>query len=219
MHLEDESLDAAVQGPFTAIRLPYKDNSYSLILVGCSGAPASLEDFGLAAHLLTGEGFETQPVNVSIPHVKLQGGEDLMGALDSMGLSSARQRPDALRGFSDQPLQITQVLHRTTIDLDEVGTVATASTAVSVKSGVAAPVPTSSPLLQTGLFCSPRDDQAGLCLMIGMSAILPEAACNFGNKRGREERRWECTSLSGLEPDSQEPASGWWFPLIQSRRN
>ena len=56
MHLEDESLDAAVQGPFTAVRLPYKDSRYSLILVGRSGAPAGLKDFAPAAHLLTGDG-------------------------------------------------------------------------------------------------------------------------------------------------------------------
>ena len=168
MHLEDEALDAAVQGPFTAVRLPYKESRYSLILVGRSGAPARLEDFGPAAHLLTGDGFTTQPVNVSIPHVRLQGGEDLIDALDSMGLSSARQRPDALRGFSDQPLQIAQVLHRTSIDLDEVGTVATASTTVSAKSGAAPPVPNQLTLIADRPFLfALRDDQAGLCLMMG----------------------------------------------------
>ncbi len=157
MHLEDESLDAAVQGAFTAIRLPYKDSRYSLILVGRSGAPASLEDFGPAAHLLTGDGFKTQPVNVSIPHVKLQGGEDLMGALDSMGLSSAWQRPDALRGSQTSRCRSRRffIERRSTSMRWERSPRPARPSPPNLE--LQLPCRTSSPLLQTGLFCSPSE--------------------------------------------------------------
>lgn len=167
MHLTGV-LDTAVAGPFAAVRLPYADGRYSLILLGRGGAPAGLTDFAPAAHLLTGEGFKARPVSISVPRVRLEAGADLIGALDSMGLSPAREEPDSLIGFSDQALQIGQVLHRTTIDIDEVGTVAAASTAMSMGVTSAPPLPNALSFVADRPFLfALRDDRADLCLMMG----------------------------------------------------
>jgi len=73
-----------------------------------------------------------------LPRLLVSSREDLTATLDALGLRAARLAPDSLSGFTADAAQITRVLQRLELRLNEEGTEAAAATAVTVERGATA---------------------------------------------------------------------------------
>jgi serpin B len=70
-------------------------------------------------------------------------------------------------GISDRPLRISSVIHKTTLDVDEAGTTATAATAVVMPMSIqfgGTPIVVN---VDHPFFCIIRDDRSGAVLFLG----------------------------------------------------
>jgi serine protease inhibitor len=113
---------------FTAVELSYAEADYKLVVVTCRGAPSSFSELAEASSWLGGEGFRLQAGELSLPRFSMSHSEDLLPAVDALGLAVARKAPEALIGFGAQQT-IAQLIQKTEILVNEEGTEATAATA------------------------------------------------------------------------------------------
>ena len=121
---------------FAGVELPYSDGRFSMIIVTTrSERAAPVSRFRPAAAWLAGEGFTEQQGDVALPRFDVSSREDLTGSLDALGLRAVRRRPDALSGFSPDPLRITRVFQRVELRVTEEGTEAAAATAAIAERG------------------------------------------------------------------------------------
>ena len=124
---------------FVAVQLAYTSD-YELVVVTSKDAPLGVGEFAGAADWLGGQGFSQSDGEVVLPRFSASGSEQLLGALDALGLAEARQSPDALKGFAAAPQVIAQVMQKTELRINEEGTEAAAATAV-ITTRSAAPLP------------------------------------------------------------------------------
>ncbi len=132
---------AAVDG-MTAVSLPYNGGVSCVFILPDEGGMEK------AVGTITGSGFGTlragmarAEVILSIPKLKARTMFSARPALERMGMGSAFSDGADFSGISTaERLQISDVLHAATVDMDEVGTVATAVTAIGVRV-TSAPMP------------------------------------------------------------------------------
>ena len=119
------------------LSLPYQGNTFSMLFILPDGK--SPGDLARAEKMLSAETVSDWParmavteVTVSIPRFKFAWGSiDLKPALQALGLGLPFT-PDAdFSGISTNALRISDVVHKTFIDVNESGTEAAASTSVS----------------------------------------------------------------------------------------
>jgi serpin B len=116
---------------FVAVDLPYATTGFSLVVLTSKEAPASLKDFAPVADWLTGGDFTATKGELALPRFSLTGGADLLPVLDNLGLRRARLSRFAFSLLSPAGQVITEVLQKTVIKVDEEGTEAAATTAVT----------------------------------------------------------------------------------------
>ena len=124
----------AVTNDFTAVELPYKNDKFSMHLF----LPAYGKTLDALIDKLDGEswndwleGFsEHEKVQVTMPKFKFDYKRSLMGDLAGMGLGIAFTDAADFSGVSDIELLISEVIHKTYIDVNEEGTEAAAVTAI-----------------------------------------------------------------------------------------
>lgn len=114
---------------FVAIDLPFADERFSLVVATTTGKPATARDFAPVAAWLSGAGFAPHEGDLALPRFAASGREDLMKTLDGLGLHKARRSATALAGFGPG-VELTQVIQRAMIEVDEEGAEAAAATAV-----------------------------------------------------------------------------------------
>lgn len=112
---------------FVAVELPYASEGYSLVLVTTRREPAAAKDFSSVAGWLTGDGFLSAPGEVALPRFAASSGYDLLPVLKSLGL----RVPNALPGFARGELRLVRAQQRVEVAVDEEGTEAAATTAVT----------------------------------------------------------------------------------------
>ncbi|XP_054481489.1 alpha-2-antiplasmin [Anoplopoma fimbria] len=123
--LDDPEMEAQVAS------FPFKGNTSFLIVMplpGRGNVSSVLPKLNISDLYRRLPQEETMQVN--LPKVKLQYGQELQDALTSMGLGSLFSGPD-LAGISDEPLRVGSVRHASTIELSEDGVEASATTAVT----------------------------------------------------------------------------------------
>ncbi|XP_045896223.1 alpha-2-antiplasmin [Micropterus dolomieu] len=123
--LDDPELEAQVAS------FPFKRNTSFLIvmpLLGRGNVSSVLPKLNISD--LYRRLPQEKTMQVNLPKVKLQYRQELQEALTSMGLGSLFSGPD-LSGISDHPLRVTGVRHASTIELNEEGAEASATTAVT----------------------------------------------------------------------------------------
>ena len=124
---------ASLEG-LQAVELPYKDDKFSMHLF--LPAPGSTVDELIGD--LNGETWdewmsaytETDEVQVTMPKFKFEYDRSLVDDLKEMGLGVAFTDMADFSGISEIPLLISEVIHKTYIDVNEEGTEAAAVTAV-----------------------------------------------------------------------------------------
>src|SRR5262249_5848138 len=126
-------------GRFTAVDLGYKSGRFSLTLVTTRDAPATFAEFAGVTDWLSGHAFELSSVNIQMPRFTLRQSMDLLPALDAAGLARARHDRIAFAPITSNVLEISAILQKVYLGINEQGTEAAAATAVTVRAASIAP--------------------------------------------------------------------------------
>jgi serine protease inhibitor len=102
-----------------------------MVVVTTRDKPARAREFARVTGWLGGEGFAESEGELALPRFSSSGSDELLGALDALGLRRGRVSPTALQGLSPVPQIITRVVQKTELRVDEAGTEAAAATAVT----------------------------------------------------------------------------------------
>ena len=119
------------------LRLPYQGNAFSMLFILPDGKSA--DDFAHAEEKLSATSLaawtsrmKVAEVVVRIPRFKFSWGSTILNpALEALGLKLAFTPKADFSGITEKPLYINKVIHQTYIEVNEMGTEATASTAAS----------------------------------------------------------------------------------------
>jgi serpin B len=144
MHLE-AALDYAHGDGYQAVLLPYKHGSLAMAIVLPDGPLAEfpLESLGgvpaVLGRLLAER--ETYQVDLRLPRFRIEVASRLGPTLRQMGVARAFSGNADFSGITDEPLAISEVVHKAFIDVAEEGTEAAAATAVVMLRSMARPRP------------------------------------------------------------------------------
>jgi serine protease inhibitor len=159
---------------FIAAELGYANPNFRLVVVTTKNAPVKAAEFAGVAGWLNGQGFNTQKGEIALPKLTLSARGELLQPLDSLGLSIARHAPDALEGFSDEPLVISRILQKIELRINEEGTEGAAATAVVTTRSLALPDHVRMVVDKPFVFAL-RDEKTGLILFMGYVGAPPAA--------------------------------------------
>ena len=130
----ESAFNASFTARYTAVELPYKNNKFSMFLfLPAEGITVDELAGGLDADTWKEwlEGFsEIKDFTVQMPRFKFEYQRSLADDLKAMGLEVAFTDQADFSGISPEHLQISDVIHKTYIDVNEKGTEAAAVTAV-----------------------------------------------------------------------------------------
>ncbi|MGP8101121.1 MAG: serpin family protein [Candidatus Cybelea sp.] len=165
----------------------YAGSGYELVRLGYRGDRFAMyvvlprQGTGLAMESTLGPAFATalayatpRRVNLHLPKLHLAYETDLVSPLTNIGLGVAFSDGADFSGISDTSLKISGVIHKTTLDVDEAGTTATAATAV-VMTATARYDPIVPIVVKVDhpFFCIIRDDKTGAVLFLGAIGDVP----------------------------------------------
>ena len=130
----ESTFNVAFTEDFSAVELPYKNNKFSMFLF----LPAESKTVNGLVEALDGERWnhwleefnEAEEFRVYMPKFKFEFDRSLADDLIDMGLGIAFTGQADFSGISDIPLLISDVIHKTYIDVNEEGTEAAAVTAI-----------------------------------------------------------------------------------------
>jgi serpin B len=142
MHVQINAGYAKSDG-YEAIELPYDGGDTSLLVIAPSAGSFAQFDAALSGQQILDvlAGLNSTPVELSFPKAKLTGAFKLRAPLESLGMTAAFGGGDFSGISKSAQLAIGEVFHRTSLDLDEGGTEATAATAVDVDVDTSDPLP------------------------------------------------------------------------------
>ncbi|MFE5579813.1 serpin family protein [Kitasatospora sp. NPDC056531] len=127
--------------PWQAVELPYKDGNLVMDLIvpaqgGFAAFTKGLDQPQLDRIL---GALSAQPVDLQLPRFHFDTSNELTSALRSLGVHSVFDHAD-LSGIAKEPLAVSTVVQKATVQVDEEGTVAAAGSGVGIVAG-AAPAP------------------------------------------------------------------------------
>ena len=175
MHLNSGRYEFKKDRRFIAVTLPYHRSDYAMTIVTTRGRPAGVRAFEPVAGWLSGLGFKFKSGDVAMPRFSLSDSHSLLGALDALGLRRGRLSPGALRGFSSRPMQISRILQRTKIKVDEKGTVAAAATMVMTMRSAVMTREYLRMIVDKPFMFALRNERTGLILLAGYVGKPSEA--------------------------------------------
>lgn len=133
MH-QETSLELVDGEKYTALRVPYANGSFAMTIL--------LPDEGIAVDDVIGElnsdewnkirtEQPKQNMKLFLPRFKIECNYDLIPTLNELGMKEAFSSPKGFGNISDQEIFISDVKHKTFIEVDEKGTEAAAVTSIS----------------------------------------------------------------------------------------
>ena len=159
--------DYRQEGRFTAIDLPYKNSRFSLVVITTNDKPASANEFGSVANWLYGEGFSSGRVQLSLPRFTIEDNNEMLKALEKLGLKEGMTSPTAFAGLAINLAGISGITQRTYLRVDEEGSEAAAATAVVIERSVAQRLDPVEMKVDKPFMFALRDAETGLILMSG----------------------------------------------------
>lgn len=152
------------------VRLGYQGGRFAMyIVLPARGSGLSMEGTLAQSFSDALARASLRPVELHLPKMHLAYGANLVSPLKSLGLGVAFSDRADFGGISALPMKISGVIHKTTLDVDEKGTTATAATAI-VMEATAIQVPQEPPVVvkvDHPFFCLIRDDRTGALLFLG----------------------------------------------------
>jgi serine protease inhibitor len=159
---------------FAAVDLRYKSNRFSLVIVTSRAKPASMRDFAGVSNWLTGENFNETEVDLRMPRFTLRQGNELLPALDAAGLKQVRFDSGAFSRLSPDRIDMSSVVQKVFLAVNEQGTEAAAATAITTRT---ASIRVQDKLVVDKPFIfALRDKVSGLVLMSGYVGSIPAEA-------------------------------------------
>ncbi len=160
---------------YQLVRLGYEGDRFAMYIV-LPARGSGLEMEGTLAQTFADALAHAGPrtVELHLPKMHLAYSANLVAPLSNLGLGVAFSDRANFSGVSDLPMKISGVIHKTTLDVDEKGTTATAATAV-VMEATAIQVPQQPPVVvrvDHPFFCIIRDDSSGALLFLGAIGSL-----------------------------------------------
>jgi serpin B len=125
------------------------------------------------------EGFSTQTVNLSMPRFKIEykAADELKAALSAMGMGVAfdpgQADFSAMAELPGRNVFISEVVHKTFLDVNEAGTEAAAATSVGMAM-TAAPMQPIKMVVDHPFLCAIVDSETGAVLFVG-AIVNPKA--------------------------------------------
>jgi serpin B len=169
---QEKAGEKAGERTFVAIDLPFADERFSLVVVTTKEKPSAPKDFAPVASWLSGAGFKVQPGDLALPRFAAAGRDELLPALDSLGLRDARRSPAALQGFGSD-VTLTQVTQRAMIEVDEEGAEAAAAT-VAIGTRTLEPDDSIHMVVDKPFVFALRDKETGMILVAGYAGQPPK---------------------------------------------
>lgn len=122
------------EGGFEAVEMPYVGDELSMLVVVPTGSFADFEASLTGEKVLDILGrLQPREVDLGFPKLKVESAMSLKAPLQSLGMNQAFDRSADFSGMSTaEKLRISDVLHKTFLQIDEKGTEAAAATAVTV---------------------------------------------------------------------------------------
>lgn len=154
---------------FQVVRLGYRGERFAMYVVLPKQGTGLTMESALSRALAAALAHATpQRVDLHLPKLHFAYGTDLVAPLTDLGLGIAFSDRADFGGISDRPMRIGSVIHKTTLDVDEAGTTATAATAVVMETAVRVePNPPIVVKVDHPFFCIIRDDRSGAVLFLG----------------------------------------------------
>jgi serine protease inhibitor len=160
-------------GRFAAVDLRYKSGRFSLTLITTRDTPATFAEFAGVTNWLAGNEFELSSVNLQMPRFTLRQSMDLLPALDGAGLASARHDRTAFAPITSNVLDISAILQKVYLGINEQGTEAAAATSVMVRAASIVPTRIDAIALDKPFIFALRDNATGLILLSGYIGQVP----------------------------------------------
>lgn len=162
---------------FAAIDLRYKASRFALVIATSRHKPASMQDFANVSHWLTGDNFTDTDVDLRMPRFTLRQGTELLPALDAAGLRQVRFSPTAFSRLSPDRIDMSSVIQKVFLAVNEKGTEAAAATAVTTRTAVIKMKLNEDRLVVDKPFIfALRDRISGLVLVSGYVGSIPAEA-------------------------------------------
>jgi serpin B len=162
---------------FAAVDLRYKASRFSLVIATSRNKPASMQDFASISNWLTGENFTDTDVDLRMPRFTLRRGAELLPALDAAGLRQARFSPTAFSQLSPDRVDMSSVVQKVFLAVNEQGTEAAAATALTTRTAMIKLRLNEDRLVVDKPFIfALRDKLSGLVLMSGYVGSIPAEA-------------------------------------------
>jgi serpin B len=162
---------------FAAVDLRYKASRFSLVIATSRNKPASMQDFASISSWLTGENFTDTDVDLRMPRFTLRRGAELLPALDAAGLRQVRFSPTAFSRLSPDRVDMSSVVQKVFLAVNEQGTEAAAATALTTRTAMIKLRLNEDRLVVDKPFIfALRDKLSGLLLMSGYVGNIPAEA-------------------------------------------
>ncbi len=154
---------------FQAISLPYGTGRISMYIF-LPASTYSIHEFQKSINAKAWgnwlDGFGEAEGEVMIPRLKIEYGGDLLTGLIALGGNEIAG--DDLAGIGAGPLQISSVMHKAIVEVNEEGTEAAAVTAVMLGRGVSRPSKRFTLIADRPFFMAIRDNGTGAVLFTGI---------------------------------------------------
>jgi serine protease inhibitor len=160
-------VDFRQDGRFVAVDLPYKNSRFSLVVITTNDKPASAGEFSGVATWLYGDGFSSGRVRLSLPRFTIEDKNEMLNALDQLGLKAGRTSPMALGGLAINLAGISAITQKTYLRVDEEGSEAAAATAILIERSSIPRLDLVEMKVDKPFMFALRDNETGLILMSG----------------------------------------------------
>lgn len=171
------SLPFRSNSQFAAVDLRYKASRFALVIATSRNKPASMQDFAGISHWLTGDNFTETDVDLRMPRFTLKRGAELLPALDAAGLRQVRFSPTAFSQLSPDRIDMSSVVQKVFLAVNEQGTEAAAATAITTRTAMIKMKPNEDRLVVDKPFIfALRDKISGLVLVSGYIGSIPAEA-------------------------------------------
>jgi len=157
---------------FQGIMLPYGDQRRMSMVILLPKKESSLAELQRNLTADNWEQWMTQFRNrqgsIQIPRFKLEYDIELTRILSQLGMANAFGRQANFSGISQIPTEISEVKHKTFVDVNEEGTEAAAVTSIGIRATAAIPMDEPFQMkVDRPFFCAIRDNQTGSVLFMG----------------------------------------------------
>lgn len=163
-------------GEFAAVDLRYKASRFALVIATSRNKPASMQDFASISHWLTGDDFTETDVDLRMPRFTLNRRSELLPALDDAGLRQVRFSPTAFSRLSPDRIDMSSVVQKVFLAVNEQGTEAAAATAITTRTAMIRTKNEDRLIVNKPFIFALRDRISGFVLVSGYVGSIPAEA-------------------------------------------